>query len=217
MRRLIAGQLDEAVRHATEGLARSRAAGLHRGQELRKLLREIAGKQGDAPLVAAYDAEEFFRHPSVHAFGTLLASARQAGCEKAVREAALRYLETGQRPEPGKPRKGAKAPGGWPLPPLSAGEQPGGPQKEPAPQPQVVVLLELAIVENRPDDVLHWYDNYAQVQQPAVARLGTWQARVADAVARTHPNAPPSCIASSSSSTSTGSPPSAYEEARPYL
>src|SRR5439155_23295815 len=129
-------------------------------------------------------AEEFFAHPSLAGLHKLLQAADRAGCKDPVQAAALRFLETGIRPSPATAapsplidrqrasRSGRKATASqkpapssaadvWPLPlPVSPRPtptaRPGVPAAEP--KPHYVVLLELAIEEKRPDDVLKWYD-----------------------------------------------------------
>jgi len=232
VRRLIeAGRLDDAERMAQEGLEKTPAAWPGAAPPLRDLLREIAEKRSDWPLVAAYRAEDFFDHPGIDSLKALLQAAARAGRESQVREAALRYLDTGSRPagsDPaaapspaplGPPAKGrgkkapaakagksspqaaglaptpAQAGGTWPLPPLPpfvsrAGTPgPAGAPSEPRPRPEV--LLQLAIAENRPEDVLALYDRLS-----AGKNRSPWEGyahgcrpeEVADAMATTHPD-----------------------------
>lgn len=163
-----AGRAAEAEQWARAGLAAgsdSRAA-----DTLRQTIRELRAAAGDWPAVAALQAETFFKHPSLHAFQRLLAGSGRAGVEQAVRAAALRYLEDGVRPD---------AAAGWPLPPADPPEPAGAPQHF----PQYDALIQLAINEKRPDDVLRWYDR-ARAEQ---ARLNLTNDAVAAAIAPAYP------------------------------
>jgi uncharacterized Zn finger protein len=94
-----------------------------------------------------------------------------------VRKAALRFLETGKRP--------ARS-GEWPLPstnlPCPDRQDDGrGPTKH------WDVLRDLAIREERPDDVLRWQDRLAPRGRTGFWRSDDSELRVARAVASTHP------------------------------
>jgi uncharacterized Zn finger protein len=179
VRRLMDGRrLDEATQWAERGYAAvldespGTASGLH------KLLRDIARRRRRWPLVAAYEAERFFERPDVSRLKELLAAAKKAGCESGVRKAALRFLETGRRPAPS---------GKWPLPPtqLPNADRPDRRTIEPAKHWDV--LRDLAIEEDRPDDVLRWYDRLAPRSRSNFWRSDDAGLRVARAVSSTHP------------------------------
>jgi uncharacterized Zn finger protein len=178
VRRLIgAKRLDEAREWAERGYAAVVQEQPGTASRLRAILSEIARRRRQWPLVAAYEAEHFFERPDVSRLEALLAAARKAGREKAVREAALHFLETGSRPERSDE---------WPLPStnLPRTDQPAGGR---GPTKHWDVLRDLAIEEARPDDVLRWHDRLAPR-----GRTGSWRwdeadMRVARAVASTHP------------------------------
>jgi len=101
----------------------------------------------------------------------LLEAAERAGAGPAVRHAALRYLETGQQPD-----------AGWPLPASGLKAR----RRHPMSFPCFETLIDLAIAEERPGEVLRWYD------QAGVKRLRGWGAteredRIAQAIAKTYP------------------------------
>jgi len=179
VRRLMDGKrLDEATEWAERGYAAVLDESPGTASNLRKLLCDIARRRRRWPLVAAYDAERFFERPDVSGLKELLAAAKKAGCESGVRKAALRFLETGKRPAPS---------GKWPLPPtqLPSADRPDGRASKPIKHWDV--LRDLAIEEDRPDDVLRWHDRL-----DSSGRSGFWRSddaglRVARAVASTHP------------------------------
>lgn len=77
---------------------------------LQRRLRELAEKEGNRALVAAYRAQDFFRYPSVNAFSELREASEKIDTWPAVREALLGYLRTGRRPD------GVASGDEWPLP-----------------------------------------------------------------------------------------------------
>src|SRR5262249_33053829 len=56
------------------------------------------------------------------------------------------------------------------------------------PRPYHDVLLELALLEKRPDDVLRWYDELTRSKNRTAYWGDVSDERVADAVAATHPD-----------------------------
>lgn len=115
--------------------------------QLRTAFREMREQQQDWQTVAALRADEFVVDPSVKTFHALEKAAKRAGVEPKVRVAAMQYLETGTRPEPSTQL--------WPLP--ESGLQ-MMPMRFPIKPPVLGVLIDIAIAEKRPDEVLRWYD-----------------------------------------------------------
>jgi uncharacterized Zn finger protein len=117
---------------------------------LRGKLREIRGRQGNWLAVAALQVEEFVRHASQETY---------KGCKKAsekvkvwlkVRQALLAYLESGVLPWEQQD---------WPLPETGLG-QPD--VHHPKQFPMIDELIDIAIFEKKPDQVLRWYDQRPQ-------------------------------------------------------
>jgi uncharacterized Zn finger protein len=125
------------------------------GTSLRASFRAIKELEGNWAAVAAMDAEDFFLWPSLGGFQQLEKSAEKAGVWPDVRANALCYLETGKLPQQRKRKPKDDALPEWPLPdcPLKLGE-PGRKQDFPA----FAVLIEIAIREQKPEEVLRWYD-----------------------------------------------------------
>ncbi len=113
---------------------------------LRNKLREIRTRQKNWPAVAAIQAEEFVREPSLQAFIDCKKAAAKIKAWPKVRESLLQYLEKGKPPWKLK---------GWPLP------DSGLDVTEPKHKnrfPMVSELIEIAILEKKPERVLYWYD-----------------------------------------------------------
>jgi uncharacterized Zn finger protein len=142
---------------------------------LRTALREIRERKGDWRSVASLRAEDFFREPTVDTFQELQKAAERAEVWPTVREAAMYYLEAGELPL-GDPS--------WPLPQVDVKET----VERPRPQfPLTDTLIDIAIAEKRPDEVIRWYDQHKS--EP----MGLWwnglqDDRIAEALANRYPD-----------------------------
>ena len=174
--------------------------------QLRQGLHTIRERQGDVAGLAALDAYELFERPGLKTFQDLLASAEVAGVRDVVRRHALRFLETLTLPwrrsdvqqaassSPGIPDDGSDAALAdavvdlppWPLPPTGLPD-PARPRYEQPPLARV--LLDVALAEERLDDVLVWYDRLrAPRSGGAYYGYSDPGATVARAVERSHPD-----------------------------
>jgi uncharacterized Zn finger protein len=195
------GRLDDAQRWALEGLANvpDRQYGVE--SSLIASLCEIARRRRRWDIVAAHAAAAFITQPSPDGFTKLIAAAKKAKCSEQVHTLARAFLETGVAPFRIVDNKGklswTTVPD-WPLPmpeylikhsvrALAAPEKP---------QPHYDVLMELAIDQKRPDEVLQWYDKLTATTPASahhrwsaavIGRLG-YDDRIAQAVAVTHPD-----------------------------
>lgn len=143
--------------------------------QLRAAFREMREQQRDWRAVAALRADEFFLEPSVKTFQALETATTRAGVTPNVRGAVLEYLETGTRPQPSTQH--------WPLPESGL---PATTRHFPVEPPMTDVLIDIAIAEKRPDEVLRWYDR----RKP---RMRGWDSggfaedRIAEAVVTQYP------------------------------
>ena len=117
---------------------------------LRDRMREIRTLEQNWPVVAALQVEEFVRHPSRQAFTECKKASDKTEAWPQVRESLLRYLEKGELPWKQK---------GWPLP-ESGLARPDTDQR--LRFPLVSNLIDIAILEKKPDQVLKWYDQRPQ-------------------------------------------------------
>lgn len=183
---------DDAERWATEGIQKTVREAPGIADQLAKAMSEIARLRKDWNLVAAHAAWEFFERPEREKFAALIASAERAGCRKAVERLALEFLETGKLPisvtvtKDGAQRGATKQ--DWPLPLpdyllplLRIGD----------PRPHYDVLIDMAINERRPDDVLRWFDTWRATSKDQRAGWnfgsGSYADKVAAAVTESHP------------------------------
>lgn len=190
---------DEAERWATQGIEKT----VHRfpgiASALGKSMGEAARLRGRWDRVAASAAWEFFENPSREKFEHLMTTSESAGCQEIVRRFALEFLETGVSPDSVATERKEKGKGAvsadWPLPTpdylllLSRKE---GRSRMPA-RPHYDVLIDMAIADRRPEDVLRWYDKVRADQTQMRGALpwlgpGSYADRVAEAVAKSHPD-----------------------------
>ena len=117
---------------------------------LRQRLQTINERSGDPLSGLAIQAEEFFAAPSLAGFQALCKAARQRRVGKGTEAWARYFLESGRRPGVGRKRK-RDPEADWPLP-ASEVEVPTHPRAAEAPMTDV--LIQLAIAEKKPDEVL---------------------------------------------------------------
>ena len=183
-----------------------KARGIAHG--LRQTLRELAAKEKKDDLVAAYRAEEFFDRPCRAAYAELQKAAEEIKVWPQVRIAALHFLETGIRPD--SRSKGPKKQV-WPLPPPEVRKDTGrgGPHRF----PDSDMLIDIAILEKRLDDVVRLYREKRKTNR----RGSAMDHEVADAVADSHPDTSLAIWKQLAAGKISLVKPKAYEEAAAYL
>jgi uncharacterized Zn finger protein len=203
VKRLVAARCYEDAEHwIQEGIqaTKERWPGIAAG--LRDKLREIRTFEKNWPAVAAIQVEEFVRRPSRQAFTECKKASGKAKVWPRVRESLLHYLEKGELPWKQKE---------WPLP-ESGMDRPGADQRNRF--PLVDDLIDIAILEKKPDQVLRWYD-----QRPK-GRFG-WYGVDQDAIATAvQAHAPDRAVAiwkNKAERLIAQVKPSAYQEAAKYL
>lgn len=205
---LDAGERDQARCWCIRGFDKTvaEAPGIASGLQTR--LRELAEAEGKFDLAAAYRAEDFFERPSGKAFAELRRSAEKIDAWPTVRQGVLRYLETGRRPESGAEENAA-----WPLPRPEV-KTPGS-RKGAMPEsfPNLTMLIEIALLEQRYDDAVALYETLAKVK-----RWG-WSIdeQLAQAVSESHPQVSLRIWLSIAESLIGRVKPKAYREAAVYL
>ena len=206
-----AGERERARQWCMQGYARTATDAPGLASALQERLRRLAQKERRYDLVAAYRAQDFFDSPSNSSFSELRKAAEKAKSWPAVRTAALHYLETGQRPSASTGHKSNKS--GWPLP---------APEVEPPTAtkrygrqrfPDLETLINVAISEERLDDVVDLY------QRLRKAKRWGWETdkTVAKAVANTHPDLALAIWTEIVNNLIKQAKPKAYEEAAVYL
>jgi len=189
---------DDAKRWAAEGIARTSAKLPGIATELIGQLCEAAQRANQWDIVAAHAANLFFGTPGKSRFNELMAAAEKVGCPEAVRRLAVKFLETGVSPirlvTTGNSTQRVRVDPDWPLPvpEYLVSTMPAPDTRHPV-QAHHAVLIEMAIADKRPDDVLRWYDQWRALRTASSSSGGGWfnpdalSDTVANAVAASHP------------------------------
>jgi uncharacterized Zn finger protein len=208
-----AKQWEEAEQWIRKGIAATEKRWPGIASQLRASFIEMRKGARDWTRVAALHADDFFAEPSLKTFQTLQQAAKRAGVLPAVRAAALHYLETGAVPQPTARMAGAQTVPPWPLP--DGGLKPAIERPVTHP-PMTDTLIDIAIAEKRPDDVLRWYDQ--RKPRPRGWDYG-WFAedRIAEAVMEAYPDRAVAIWQHLAEKQIALTKPKAYEEAAGYL
>ena len=203
VKRLVAARRYEDAEHwIQEGIRSTEKKWPGIAGNLRDKLREIRTLERNWPAVAAMQVEAFVRHPSRQTFTACKKASARVKAWPKVREHLLRYLEKGQFPWKQK---------GWPLPESGLDRLDANQHNR---FPLVNDLIDIAIFEKNPDQVLRWYD-----QRPK-GRFG-WYGVDEDAIATAvQAHAPDRAVAiwkNKAEGLIAQVKPSAYQEAAKYL
>jgi uncharacterized Zn finger protein len=175
-------QWEEAERWCKRGIEAAETDRPGTDNQLRDRLRTISEQTGDRLRAVAFRADDFFAYPSLESFQELIKTARRARVGPAVDVWARHYLQTGQLPRPAT-KKGSNRKGDpdreWPLP--ETGLKPKTQRRVPK-APMTSVLIQIAIAEKKPDEVLKWYD-----QETSGGFYDSESLQVAEAVGKAYP------------------------------
>lgn len=209
-RLMTAKRWDDAERWIERGITATRKKWPGIASELLQAVKKLREREKDWLGVAAIFAEEFFEQPALETFEKLATAANRAAVWPAVREHAMHYLETGKIPKEGHQEDGNLA--AWPLPVSHHREI-----KEPRPSelPMTSTLIDIAIAEKQPAEVLRWYDSSKQ-------KMPWWGTtfqgdRVAKAIADRYPDRAVAIWKKAAESEIAHTKPSAYATAGEYL
>jgi len=167
--------------------ADSKSPGISR--HLREQLCTIHEQTGNPLRAAAMVADTFFSSPSLSTFQELCQAARKVNAGEAVEAWARYYLETGTRPQStgsgnSRPPQQDAPFLDWPLP---ASGVPQESRRWVLQTPVVQVLIEIAMHEKKPDEVLKWFDHPGHGSE-RLRTAGQFDARVAQAVKDAYPD-----------------------------
>jgi uncharacterized Zn finger protein len=168
-----------------KGIAATQQSSPGIAAQLRTILRERREQEKNWLQVAAFYAEDFFQQPGASTFRELENAAKRAGVAPEVRTAALHYLETGVQPQATPQAKKSAGMPPWPLPDCEVKDPKE--RREP-PAPMTAALIDIAIAEKRPDDVVRWYDQRKQPQTPTWGYGWGTDDRIAEAIADAYPD-----------------------------
>ena len=196
-----AKRYEDAERWIQEGIRATEEKWPGIASSLRDKLREIRTCQKNWPTVAAMQSEEFVRHPSGKTFTDCKKAANKAKAWIKVRAHLLDYLEKGMLPWKQKD---------WPLPETGL-DVPDTTRRQ---FPIVDELINIAILEKKPDQVLHWYD---RLPKKRFGWYGIDEDKIATAVQTHAPDRAVAIWKNKAERLISQVKPSAYQEAAKYL
>jgi uncharacterized Zn finger protein len=181
--------------------------------ELRTIQRDLWENEGDWLCAAGTLADEFLLAPSFSAYTRLEKTARKAGVWDHIKDAVMQYLTEGKMPAVPRRCSGEaeKLFGYLPdtgLTPRASWRVPGTPFFE--------ILIDIAIAEKRPDEVIRWYDRcreQARVRGPRYCPHD----KVADFVAEQFPDRALAIWMASAERLAAEGRPKSYEASISYL
>ena len=181
---------------------------------LHKKLQTINERSGNPLAGLALQAEEFFAAPGLAGFQDLCKAARKARLGQGVEAWARHYLETGRRPGVGRKRK-SDPKVAWPLP---ASEVEVRTYHQAVEAPMTGILIQLAIAEKKPDEVLKWYDHASRKKGGvSLSDFLVDATEVAEAIKSAHPERAIAIWKEIAEGQIARVQTSGYEEAAPYL
>lgn len=123
--------------------------------EFLQILIEIKEKEENWPFVAALETEDFFRFPQLSSYIKMQKAAIKIGKWPEIREAALKYLRSGELPA--SRTKTAEELSIFPgiIPKTGLLEASSVEKIKP---PVLDLLIQIAIQEDDADEVVHWYE-----------------------------------------------------------
>jgi uncharacterized Zn finger protein len=201
--RLIAlERFEDAERWIRKGIAATKQEYSGIASQLRGTLLTIRTRQQDWSSVAILQVEEFVRSPSVRTFENCKDAADRLDAWPSIRHALRDHLASGQLPW--------KHPE-WPLP--APGKDAPKPERRDT-FPKFSTLIEIAIQEKKPEEVLRWYDSYPIKH---MFRHGSLDESVATAIATYAPDRAVAIWKDLAEQQIARVKPSAYHEAAGYL
>jgi uncharacterized Zn finger protein len=152
---LDSGQKEKAEEWIYRGIKETREYESETAHQLWQILLEIREEEGNWLFAAALETEEFFRSLDMAIYPGMREAAEKTGKWQEVREAVLKYLRNGKLPaSQAKIRKEASIlPGVLPK----TGLLDIGLLKKINP-PALDLLIKIAILEEDPQKVVHWYE-----------------------------------------------------------
>jgi uncharacterized Zn finger protein len=171
-----AKRLEEAEQWIHKGIKATQKPSPGIASHLRDTLREMREKEGNWLQVTGFRVEDFIQMPSLHGYKEMKKAAEKGKVWPTVRAATLLYLEKGKLPEVDPL---------WPLPEMGVEEAPKVRKNE---FPMADVLIDIAIEEKRPDDVLKWYDLRRSKKQVFWGEDSYQEDQIAEAVADHYPD-----------------------------
>ena len=146
---------EEAEKWIQRGIKAAQHSSPGTASQLRNILRKMRERQGDWLSAAAFRSDDFLVHPEIGKFKALQEAAESAGVWPAVRAAVMYYLESGALPQKTERIDKDQTIPSWPLPETGLRENIDSKGRN---FPLEGTLLDIAIEEKQPEEILRWYD-----------------------------------------------------------
>lgn len=214
-RLIMAEQLNEAEEWLKKGIIDANSRKPYIASILYEILCEVEERKEDWIFLASLRGDDFLAQSNSQSFSRLLDASAKAGIQQEVRVAAMHYLETGHILR--KEDKSQKEHGEpfWPLPEtgLAVKEKFGA-----KPFPRVEVLMDIAIDEKKPPEILRWYELCTKEKNFfSTFNYENRDSRVADAISLSYPDKAISIWKGMSERLIAETKPASYEKAATYL
>ena len=181
-------QLGEAEEWLKKGIADTILSKPGIASGLHEMLCGVEEKKGDWFFLASLRGDDFFYRPGSDSLSMLLSASGKAGIQSEMKDAAMHYLETGVVLRIGDKPKNKKNEPIWPLPESGlADTERSGPRSFPLTES----LMDIAIAEKKPSEVLRWYELYTGRKNNSLDfryLYTNWDSRVAEAVSFAYPD-----------------------------
>lgn len=223
---LDSGEKKKAEEWLYRGIKKTREYQPGTARQLFRTLLELKEEEGNWLFATALEAEEFFRAPYTASYPGMQKAARNAGVWKEVREVALNYLKTGElsagQAKADKARSKEEISGREELSilpgilPKTGLLEAGSIQK--IETPALDPLIEIAIQEEDPEEVVHWYE---ELKNSGAEAESYWKSisenKIANAVKEKYPEIALEIWKKLAERLISETKVSSYEEASPYL
>ncbi len=173
--------------------------------ELKGIRRELWEREGDWLRVAGMKAEEFLERPTFQSYRRLEDASQVSGTWDEIKDSVREFLETGKVPG----GRNGNLFGVLPSSGLFPCQRGGRPHP-----PHLGILLDIAIADNRPDEVIDVYD---KIRSAGTFGLGPPHDKVADCIAAKYPDRALAIWMDMAERSAAESRPKSYEAAVHYL
>jgi len=179
------GQKKRAEEWIYRGIKKLREYEPGTAYELLQTLIEVKENEENWSFVAALETEEFFRYPQLSSYIKMQKAAIKIGKWNEIREAALKYLRSGELPanKPKTKEEFSILPGILPKTGLLEASSLGIIKP-----PVLDLLIQIAIQEDDADEVVHWYEELKKSKgETEKFRRSTLEEEIANAVKDKYP------------------------------
>ena len=181
-------QLKDAEEWLKKGIVSTLPSKPGIASKLHEMLCDVEEKKEDWIFLASLRGDDFFSQPGSASLTMLLNASGKAGIQSEVRVAAMYYLESGVVLRKGDKPQNKKNEPVWLLPETGLADTEKSGSKS---FPFVEALMDIAIAEKKPSEVLRWYGLYTEGKNNSRAVsywYPNWDSKVAEAISHAYPD-----------------------------